>query len=405
MSTHLSKSTAQAGQLDPTFGVEGVVVPPLSASAVRSMAMWENEQVICVLWTAPSFSLVQYDVNGNIDNSFGLNGVAEGSFANAPISSLPALILLQKKERKILVIGGAQSDVGNGHLAITRFNENGTPDLVFGRKVLPFPREPAHQTPLANGCLQEDGKILLSYGYRLIENGSTIQESGFIVRLTSDGVLDTDFGNGEGFVEVRFKDKDSVVSSIAVQSDGSIIAGGTMSSKYLILARFKPDGVLDTSFGVDGYAMLNIDKHVSENLLDFNVHEDKITCVGSVRTPGIEAFVTRFLQNGKIDQTFNNGVPLYHVLGVGGGWRTLAIQEDNKIVVAGSDVKTPSTLFWGRFNEDGTPDSVFTDHGATTGLVGNAWQLAVQSSKNRIVLAGESFEINRRVAQIYGIEK
>lgn len=409
MNTPPCKIRIQAGQLDPTFGVEGVVTPPLSADAFRSIAMWENEQVIGVLWNGTSFFLVQYDVDGKIDNSFGQNGVAEGAFADAPISSLPTRILLQKKERKILVVGGAQFAFGDGHLAITRFNENGSPDLVFGRKVLPFPWEEAHkaQTPLANGCLQEDGKILLSYGYKLLEDGSVSHASGLIVRLTSDGELDTEFGNGEGFVEVRFKDQNSEIKSIAVQSDGSIIACGTMSSKYLALARFKPDGELDTSYGVNGYATLDIDNHVAEYFYGFTVHKDKVTCVGGVsqETDGIKCIVTRFLQNGKIDQTFNKGVPLYHYFNDGVRWQTVIVQEDNKIFVAGSDSYVPSTLYWGRFNDNGTADTEFAEDGIIKGPIGGAWQMLIQNSRNRVVLAGESYDSNRRVARIYGIEK
>ena len=88
--------------------------------------------------------------------------------------------------------------------------------------------------------LQSDGKIIIGGGFTSF-NGSSV---GKIVRLNSDGTLDTSFISGVGF--------DDNVSAIGVQADGKIILGGSFTTYNSNVAnrivRVNTDGTLDASF-------------------------------------------------------------------------------------------------------------------------------------------------------------
>ena len=95
-------------------------------------------------------------------------------------------------------------------------------------------------------ALQSDGKILV--GGRFNNYDGTTQNR--ITRLNPDGSRDTSFNIGTGFDDGGF---DSV-DSIALQSDGKLLVGGSFTSYNGVtqnrITRLNPDGSRDTSFDI-----------------------------------------------------------------------------------------------------------------------------------------------------------
>lgn len=392
----------QPGTLDPSFAEDGVITAP---GQVRTIAVDENGTLTYAIFSSAEFLVYRALSDGSPDGSFGENGFVRGTFADGIYQSMPRRVLLQK-DRKTVLIGNAQTSMGNGNPAVTRFNENGSPDLAFGTRVLPFPRDDVIQTGLADGCLQEDGKILLTFGYLMISEGTVIYEAGLLIRLNSDGELDTDFCAGRGFVEVRFKGQDTTIASVVVQSDGTIIVGGHFNRSKdgrgfntLALAGYKPDGQLDQGFGEDGYVTLNPTDHnsTSTRLKKLVLQQDKLVCAGSALTDmGIECLLMRFNANGSPDLQFNRGNPVFTYFDfMGSTWDTVAVQSDNKIVVSGQIYKVPNNPFiLGRFNADGTPDASFAGGGFLNSYPGSGWGSVIQKKTGRIIIAGSSYNVN-----------
>lgn len=72
-----------------------------------------------------------------------------------------------------------------------------------------------------------------------------------IARLNQNGTLDHSFSN-DGWLRTQFTTSaQDQVTSLILQSDGKIIAGGSSSGRFA-LARYKSDGTLDSSFSGDG---------------------------------------------------------------------------------------------------------------------------------------------------------
>ena len=114
-----------------------------------------------------------------------------------------------------------------------RLNHDGTKDITFNSGT-------GTDYPIQSTCVQADGRILVG-GYFTIYDGFPISR---FLRLTADGVIDTEFNSGTG--------ADYGVVSISEQPDSQILISGLFSTYNGALrekvARLHPDGTLDNSF-------------------------------------------------------------------------------------------------------------------------------------------------------------
>ena len=128
-------------------------------------------------------------------------------------------------------LGGILRRMAAGDLD-TSFDGNGKKAVTFGG------------TDTAQAVLvQPNGRILVAGG------GSTAH-SFCVVRLRSNGALDTTFGNG-GRKTVDFGGDDETAFGAALQPDGKIVLAGDADLDVAV-ARLNANGSLDTTFSGDG---------------------------------------------------------------------------------------------------------------------------------------------------------
>src|SRR5262249_32302943 len=132
---------------------------------------------------------------------------------------------------------------------------NGSLDSTFGTGGLVAATGTGGATGIA---LQADGKILAS---------ANINTQFEVVRFNTDGTLDTSFG-GTGIVTTA-SGSDTTVRTRAIAiypnagtpNDGKIVAVGegfpSAGGGTWVLARYNPDGSLDTTFGTAGIVQSN----------------------------------------------------------------------------------------------------------------------------------------------------
>jgi uncharacterized delta-60 repeat protein len=141
-----------------------------------------------------------------------------------------------QNDGKILVGGDFINYNGTGANYIIRLNSNGSVDssFVYGS---------GFNNVVSTIAIQSDGKILIG-GYFTDYNGTGANR---IIRLNSDGSVDSSFVYGSGFDSPKIS-----VRTIAIQSDGKILAGGDFTNyngtgaNYII--RLNSDGSVDSSF-------------------------------------------------------------------------------------------------------------------------------------------------------------
>ena len=98
-------------------------------------------------------------------------------------------------------------------------------------------------------AIQSDGKIVAA-GYS--DDGSN--DDFALVRYNTDGSLDASF-DGDGKVTTAIGSGADQACSVAIQSDGKIVAAGYSnngSNEDFALVRYNTDGSLDTNFNSDG---------------------------------------------------------------------------------------------------------------------------------------------------------
>ncbi len=214
------------GSLDTTFNIWSGV-----DNVVHSISIQTNGKIL----VGGDFTngLVRLNSDGTLDNTFNNGGSGFDSRATS--------ISLQS-DGKILV-GGSFTTYNNitCPIALARLNSDGTLDNTFNNGGSGFDIGGGE---IHNIVIQMDAKILVG-GYFTTYNNITCPIA--LVRLNSDGTLDTTFNNGgAGF--------DDRAYYISLQSDGKILVGGQFATYNNINAklfiRLNSDGTLDDTFNL-----------------------------------------------------------------------------------------------------------------------------------------------------------
>jgi uncharacterized delta-60 repeat protein len=218
-------------------------------------------------------------------------------------------------------------------------------------------------------------------------------------------------------------DYSDYISSVAIQSNGKILVGGTSlrvlgngDNWAFVVGRFNNNGALDTTFGTKGSGRTHING--VDSLLDVAYAmvlqpDGKIVLVGSSTIVACHQncsalALARFDSNGNIDNTFGNNGTVRTNFSGGSNYSgpsfynySAAIQRDGKIVVAWvSGTSTTSdtykdTVAVARISKDGTLDASFGPDGGIFrtpiyGWVNYGPSVAIQPD-GKIVVAGTTY--------------
>jgi uncharacterized delta-60 repeat protein len=248
-------------------------------------------------------------------------------------------------------------------------------------------------------ALQADGKIVVAGTsfYTVCEDIWCSSPAEFaLARYNADGTLDTSF-SGDGKETTDFGGSDYGAYDVAIQPDGKIVAvghTGTGAHEFAI-ARYNPDGSLDSSFSGDGKETTDfgdLDYGTDYGAYDVAIQPDgKIVAVG--RTGGGDFGLARYSPDGSLDTSFSGDGKATTDLGGLDYGRAVALQADGKIVVAGTTlVGADGDFALARYNPDGTLDSSFSGDGKETpdfGVRHDGEAVALQAD-GKIVVAGST---------------
>lgn len=292
------------------------------------------------------------------------------------------------------------------HVFLARYHPDGTPDARFGKggKVVTdfadFRRGHAMDIG-ADGKIIVGGTALSTAGGEPVP-GNTDSADFALARFNPDGSLDRRFGDGGTVVTAVAPNWDETVEALAVLGDGSLVVGWSANVREGAgahrgaIARYRPDGRLDRSFGQDG--LVHLGAGYSSRVMA--VQGDGGFVLGG--SANGKMAVARFRADGSPDPSFAGG-GLAEAGGTPGPGRFTGIVDivvlgDGRIVAAGASALPPSLapplhprdnlgdvdLVLARFNPDGTLDAAF---GGGDGVAIDS--LGVETLAADLALAGD----------------
>lgn len=364
----------QAGMPDPTFGTDGQIITPspenLGNFTLQDFVLQPDGKILAVgrhvyvgMQTSfVRFLLVRYNADGNLDQTFGNNGVYSTDFGGGGLAVANSVAL--QADGKILVGGEflprvlGRADRNDAILA--RFNADGTPDNSFGNNGaviidLAFFEEISNEDirkviALANGKIIAVGiKYSRHASYEDVWMSSTA-----ILRFNADGSLDNDFGR-QGKVISNVLSVPETPGTAVLTADGKLLVSALAdyrnAQRRFILARYNEDGSVDASFAAAGVLALN---HQDLTVNEFSVAGGQIY---------LRLSPNLFLYNadGSLNRMLVGQNQLQFAL------RNFTVQPDGKIIIAG-DTFQPGNYRVGiaRFHPNGQLDTSFGVNGSFT---------------------------------------
>lgn len=328
----------QDGSLDTSFGTGGTVITSLAQpngadDECLALALQPDGKLVAVGSQRSSggaltaTGIIRYNPNGTLDTTFGTGGIVilQRGVNNA--------VVLQPDGK--IVVGGGGGDAQLANYQITRLNPNGSPDATFGTGgdvTIDFAGSGDGVWALA---LQPDGKIIAAGRSRVLGDDDNFA----VARLNPDGSLDPNFGTG-GKAVADFANDTDVGFGVVLQTDGKIIVSGRAKPSTNIfdfgLVRFNFDGTIDPTFGTGGRVTTNFFNGIDAAYAVKIQSNGKIVAAGVSGGSSTAFGVARYSPNGSLDTTFGNGGLVETFFeGIDEG-RALQIQPDGKIVVAGT---------------------------------------------------------------------
>jgi uncharacterized delta-60 repeat protein len=305
----------------------------------------DGESVLVGGSTAPGdatseFCVIRIEADGRLDPGFGdgdtdtaWSGDGETAISFGVDATARAVAI--QPDGRAVVAGALPAPAGSAdRLAVMRLDSDGTLDTTFGDDG----RRVVEGMRAAEDVLvQPDGRIVLVAAREVDPSGTEAA----LVRLTTDGALDPSFGGGDGIATAPRISEFDTADSGALQADGKILVAGTAFSplRYLLAMRFNADGSPDAGFGGDGVAFAGSTLRPEGSAI-FPGPGGSVTLVGTEfpgagsTTPASDFMLSRLTAAGRLDRSFAPGGRREHFVS-GAEVHGAAPAEDGGLTVVG----------------------------------------------------------------------
>lgn len=289
-----------------------------------------------------------------------------------------SLVLIAVLATAALAFGAAAADAAPGAFDPT-FGSGGVVLADLGG---------AARTAVYDVKTQPDGKVV-ALEVDIVSNAA------YVLRYLPNGTPDPSFGQ-QGVATLP-----SALHpyALALQPDGKVLVGGSVSPGYFAVARLLPTGELDQDFdGDSGNANGLVSTQMSAAGPGYGHaitvdSKNRIVLAGTQNAATKSYFaIARYQPDGKLDQSFNGGGRLVDPASAADQLWAVTTQDDGKIVAAGDTGAYPNgDTVVGRYNENGAPDSMF--NGGRTQIGGGGEDTAVGVALqpgNQVLIAAKS---------------
>ena len=350
---------------DPSFGVDGLAPTALLNHdwfPQAALARQPDGKVLAASeYSSDTWQLTRLNPDGSLDTSFGVNGVALAQFTiTSSTGTYPAPDAIAVQADGSILVGGSMDE--GGAPALCRFTANGQLDHSFGnngfvnlsdyeiqnsadrghraaaRRADPAGHDHRKLPPGRPAHAERHRRFLVLHGpdgqrhhpgrrpaaQRPVPAGGPEQGGAF----NANGTLDTTFGTN-GYTVVNFGSTFPFISAIAIDPAGRIVVAGdaqfsNSGPDAMAVARLTANGMLDTTFGSGGSTVITTGANGGSVTSLVVQADNKIVVGGLAITSGYsdQAALVRLTAGGVLDSTFN---------GSGVFQQTLIPGQDNMI--------------------------------------------------------------------------
>lgn len=354
------------GELDASFGNNGIKKIPLQTSGIeiRKMIFQKDGKILLAggithLGKSQGFVL-RLTADGTPDVSFSNAGML---YVDVPGISVVSDVATSGNK---ILVGASSSNGLDKDFAVVQYLENGTPDPNFGNGGLSSVNVNVGDN-LEAMAVQSDGKIIIAgEAGEYIYSGSNFT----LVRLLPNGQVDSTF-NQTGITSVTWGSSNHLLRNVVVDGSGRIIVAGFLQDlvQPLLFARFTADGNLDTQYGDYGKKLMNI------GMVGTNLYAGTLTKNGSFVVAGLsypftipnattDYLLVRLNSNGQPDAEFGNGgLVTSYFPGKSSSISSPNLFSDGSVLFKYFAYGTTAATGLVRLHPDGTEDPNFGEEG------------------------------------------
>lgn len=276
----------ECGEIDSSFGVNGLVKHTFDQSnQAEAFALQPDGKILVAGLQSSSNAgsqqfpfVARYNYDGSVDSSFGTNGTNKIDYLNSGYFTYIYLMA----DGKILCSGNP----GRDNHYLVRFDSTGTVDNTFGvNGVIQHPMPPGGV--MLNGFeskMRSDGKIISV-------TSEFFNQSLLISCYDTLGIVDSSFGQNGYYFDPNFIFSGYTPKLIIQSDDKFIVAMQNNVQTNIILARYTIGGVIDSTFGTNGYASTP-----GSSLEYMSIFNDDSFLIGYVNGSGSQ--FTKYSANG-----------------------------------------------------------------------------------------------------------
>jgi uncharacterized delta-60 repeat protein len=327
------------GTLDTTFGTGGFVLYDRGGNdRGLGLALQPDGKIVAAGYTYTGnyrdVLVLRYNTNGTLDSTFGAGGAA--IYSSAGSATDIGFGVAVQADGGIIVVGETSNGTNQDALVL-RYTAAGSLDNGFGNGGVFLYSGPGNNMDRAfAAAIQQDGKIVV-VGASVVNN----KDDALVLRLNANGTLDGTFGLGGVVTYSGAGDNFDYGNGVALQEDGRIVVLGATSNGTafdILLLRYNVNGTLDTQFGTGGVVVYGDAAGLNDYGYALVIQKDgKIVIAGYSHGSNDDVLVVRFRPTGIPDTSFGTGGEM-RWNGTGGGTdygQGIALQSDGKLIIVG----------------------------------------------------------------------
>lgn len=281
----------------------------------------------------------------DVDTGFGEGGFVAVNLGSG-LRIERALSIVDTTATHLTISYEVLNDIGLYQIALLRVLVNGQVDTTFGENgVALFPQLPepaqaqetqAETSAAGNGQVLAKGQMLC-VAFKMMFG----QKFSYLVKVNEDGTLDSSFAGGAGYLRLSFAGMSNGGEyKLSVDSkERAVVVSGTADSARAMAARFTADGVLDPGFGGSGFIEISSPTGaLRQPAMSVDGNDNVVISVKHIPADsGPEGlYLFRLDEHGAADPAFNHGRPIEWLPGAAMALHTtdhLVIDEQRRIVL------------------------------------------------------------------------